>query len=200
MRRIVIAVAAALLAACAQQAGTGNQADFTQEQREAYARLTNPSPEYTAEIQRNVQRAAARRAEAMEIINSGQPDTAPMILAAAERRARAMPEWPADARSPAQRRAVEARRAELIGTERASVEGSVAEVRRLQAAEAAQIRHQQAAIICRARGNMAASQPVFGGFGIAGAINAGLQQGWAGASVEANCLAAHEATGIMPSL
>nr|WP_314072184.1 hypothetical protein [uncultured Roseococcus sp.] len=59
-------------------------------------------------------------------------------------------------------------------------------------------RDRQAAIICQERGNMAAAQPAYGGRGLAGSINAGLQQGWAGSEVQAACLRAYQATGIMP--
>lgn len=58
---------------------------------------------------------------------------------------------------------------------------------------------QAAATICRARGNMAAYQPAFGGFGLAGAINAGLQQGLSASVTEAECFRTWQATGIMPS-
>ena len=61
-------------------------------------------------------------------------------------------------------------------------------------------RDRQAAIICRARGNMAGAQPAFGGFGTSGAIAAGMQQGWAAASVEQNCVQAYRATGVLPAL
>lgn len=60
-------------------------------------------------------------------------------------------------------------------------------------------RHQQAAVICRERGNMAAAQPAYGGRGMSGSINAGLQQGWAASEVEAACWRAYQATGVMPS-
>lgn len=63
----------------------------------------------------------------------------------------------------------------------------------------ADARTRAAAIICRERGTMAATQPAFGGFGLAGAISAGMQQGWAGANQEAACMRAYQATGIMPS-
>lgn len=65
-----------------------------------------------------------------------------------------------------------------------------------QAAE----RDRQAAIICRARGNAAGAMPAFAGFGSTGAVAAGMQQGWAAASVEQNCIQAYRATGIMPAL
>lgn len=63
----------------------------------------------------------------------------------------------------------------------------------------AEDREMHAAAICRERGNMAAAQPAFGGFGMAGAINAGVAQGVAGSQVEAACLRAWQATGVMPS-
>lgn len=46
---------------------------------------------------------------------------------------------------------------------------------------------------------MAAAQPVYGGVSMAGAINAGLQQGYAGSEVEAACWRAYQGTGVMPS-
>lgn len=58
---------------------------------------------------------------------------------------------------------------------------------------------QRAAIICRARGNLAATQPAYGGPGLSGAIAGGMQQGWAAANAEAICLDTYRATGIMPS-
>lgn len=59
-------------------------------------------------------------------------------------------------------------------------------------------RDRQAALICRARGGLAATQPTFGGFGVTGGIAAGMQQAWAGANAEAICLETYRATGIMP--
>lgn len=60
-------------------------------------------------------------------------------------------------------------------------------------------RDEAAAALCRARGDMAAAAPAYGGPGWGGAINAGLQQGWSAANVEAACLRAYQATGIMPA-
>ena len=66
-------------------------------------------------------------------------------------------------------------------------------------ARAAEMRTQQAAIICRARGTLATTQPAYGGPGWAGALGAGLQLGWAGANAEEICLRTYQATGIMPT-
>lgn len=65
------------------------------------------------------------------------------------------------------------------------------------AAQAAQA--SRAAIVCRARGNLAATQPAFGGFGLVGGIAAGMQQAWAGSNAEAICIDTYRATGIMPA-
>lgn len=73
------------------------------------------------------------------------------------------------------------------------------EAERTAAADPRRIQDQQAAIICRERGNMAAAQPVYTGPTVAGAITAGLQQGTAGEQVAAACWRAYEATGVMPS-
>lgn len=61
-------------------------------------------------------------------------------------------------------------------------------------------RDRNAEIICRARGNSAGAMPAFGGFSLSGAIAAGMQQGWAAASVEQNCIEAYRATGVLPAL
>jgi hypothetical protein len=68
----------------------------------------------------------------------------------------------------------------------------------LAVAPALEGRDRQAAVICHERGKMAAAQSAHVGRGMAGAINSGLQQGWAGSEVEAACLRAYSATGVMP--
>jgi hypothetical protein len=70
---------------------------------------------------------------------------------------------------------------------------------RVQASGQLRTRDAQAAIICRARGNLATTQPAYGGPGLVGGLAAGLQLGWAGANAEQTCLATYQATGIMPT-
>ena len=70
---------------------------------------------------------------------------------------------------------------------------------RVQASGQLRTRDAQAAIICRARGSLATTQPAYGGPGWAGALGAGLQLGWAGANAEEVCLRTYQATGIMPT-
>ena len=146
----------------------------------------------------------AREGELLERALSGSPDYTAAVKRAATANVDGEAAIPAAPGSP-RRPAMTARAREAaIATEEARL-SEVVEARRRQrlAEQAMQARSQQdqmAVAICRARGQVAGSQPVFGGFGIAGAINAGMQQGWAAANAEAACINAYQQTGIMPGL
>ena len=69
----------------------------------------------------------------------------------------------------------------------------------IEAERQAMERNRTAEIICRERGNMAASQPAYGGPGLSGSIVAGFQQGMAAEQVTSACWRAYSATGVMPN-
>lgn len=175
-------------------------ADIRREQEAAEQAL---SP--TERAQRALSAAKiTRENELLERALSGSPDYSAAVKRVATANVdgeAAIPTPPGAPRRPAMtQRAREA----AIAIEEARLSEAV-ELRRRQslsqqAAVARAQQDQQAAIICRARGQVAGSQPAFGGFGIGGAINAGMQQGWAAANAEAACFNAYRATGIMPSL
>lgn len=78
-----------------------------------------------------------------------------------------------------------------------------AEMERRMAAETAAAaraeRDQQAAVICAARAEMAGATYAGRGFGLSGALSAGIEAGIAAERVRAVCLDAYQRTGILPS-
>jgi hypothetical protein len=94
---------------------------------------------------------------------------------------------------------------------RARLEAAAEEGRRRHAAEVANpdprmvavregaARDRQAATICEGRANMAAAQPVFGGFGITGVMMGVAAQEQARVEVFRTCLAVYQQTRVMPS-
>lgn len=93
---------------------------------------------------------------------------------------------------PARRRAL---LAETTGIEGAVAAQVASDQRGAQMAE----RRRQAAVICTAKGRMAAAQPAYGGPGIAGIGSAMVGQEIAGNTVASACWETFQATGIMPS-
>lgn len=216
MRMLVIAVAL-LAVGCASQQMSWTPEDAARAAelnaqaaaaREAPARAARAAAEAALTPMQRAQRdldimKAVREYELLQRALSGSPDYSAALTRAATVNVddqASLPEQVGARRTVLTPRAREA----AIRTEEARLSDAV-ELRRRQrlneqAAVARSQQDQQAAAICRARGNVAGSQPAFGGFGIGGAIAAGMQQGWAAANAEAACFNAYRQTGIMPAL
>jgi hypothetical protein len=221
MRRVLLVLALSAVTGCASAPPGGTPFVMTPEQQERHRGAIESERQLVASLRQQQQAAElamtptdrARRAldaakitrenELIERAVSGSPDYTAAVRRAAIANVDGEAAIPQPAGTPRRAAAGPTAREAAITAEESRLSEAV-EVRRRQrladqAATARAQQDQQAAIICRARGNIAGSQPAFGGFGIAGAINAGVQQGWAAANTEAACFNAYRATGIMPS-
>lgn len=88
---------------------------------------------------------------------------------------------------------------EQAARERAAANETATQPPAVAARQEAAARDRRAATICEGRANMAAAQPVFGGFGLTGVMMGVAQQEQARVEVFRACMSVYQQTGVMPS-